>query len=90
MSLLVELSPDKEAALQARARARGVSAEEYASQVLEADLNAAGESHSGFQHISEIIAGIVADLPNDETANLPRDGADEHDHYLYGSPRRNT
>jgi hypothetical protein len=28
-------------------------------------------------------------LPDDVFEHLPTDGASEHDHYLYGLPRRN-
>ncbi len=29
-------------------------------------------------------------LPDEVFDNLPADGATEHDHYLYGSPKRNS
>lgn len=28
------------------------------------------------------------DLTEEELNNLPRDGAEEHDHYLYGTPKK--
>lgn len=39
--------------------------------------------------ISEVIAEIMADVPAEELSRLPKDGASEHDHYLYGWPKRN-
>ena len=89
-SFRLELPPDKEAALKAKALAQGVSAEQYARQVLEEDLQtleSAGKPDH--RHISGIIAEIMAEVPPEEFAKLPRDGAREHDHYLYGHPKRN-
>lgn len=38
--------------------------------------------------IWEVIAEISASVPDEEWAKLPADGAEQHDHYLYGSPKR--
>jgi hypothetical protein len=40
-----------------------------------------------FGHIAEKFFG---DLPEDELARLPVDDAAQHDHYLYGLPKRPT
>ncbi len=32
----------------------------------------------------------MADVPPAELAKLPSDGASEHDHYIYGWPRKYT
>jgi hypothetical protein len=34
------------------------------------------------------IREITADVPDEEWAKLPTDGAEQHDHYLYGSPKK--
>lgn len=34
------------------------------------------------------IREISADVPDEEWAKLPTDGAEQHDHYLYGSPKK--
>ncbi len=31
---------------------------------------------------------IAAGIPSQELATLPKDGAKNHDHYLYGAPKR--
>ena len=36
----------------------------------------------------ERIAERVADVPPEELAKLPTDGASQHDHYIYGTPKR--
>jgi hypothetical protein len=33
---------------------------------------------------------IWADLPPEVRAKLPADGASEHDHYIYGLPRKKS
>ena len=38
--------------------------------------------------IWERIAASTADAPPEELAKLPTDGASQHDHYLYGTPKR--
>jgi len=37
---------------------------------------------------SQRIAEIMADVPLEEFAKLPRDGARQVDHYIYGLPKR--
>lgn len=38
--------------------------------------------------IGEIIREIWSKLPPEEAAKLPVDGAAEHDHYIYGWPKK--
>jgi hypothetical protein len=38
--------------------------------------------------IWEVAAEIRERVPADEWAALPADGAAEHDHYIYGTPKR--
>lgn len=38
----------------------------------------------------EIAEEISAQVPLEEWEKLPADGAEQHDHYLYGSPKRNN
>ena len=38
--------------------------------------------------IWEVIDEIMADVPEEELAKLPSDGAAQHDHYIYGTPKR--
>lgn len=36
----------------------------------------------------EEIRAIVRDVPDEVWARMPRDGAEQHDHYLYGTPKK--
>jgi hypothetical protein len=38
--------------------------------------------------IGEIIDDVMRDLPEEVLEQLPVDGAAEHDHYIYGTPKR--
>ena len=85
MTLTIHLPDEQQAALAAKARAQGVSAEEYARQVLAQDLKA--EAHPR-RHISEIIRDNMSKVPPEIMAQMPKDGASEHDHYIYGLPKK--
>jgi len=89
MTLAIELPEEEVQALNAKARRRGVSAEEYARQVIEQDLKESEAPAARNQKpISQVIQEIMADVPAGELAKLPSDGASQHDHYLYGWPKR--
>lgn len=36
----------------------------------------------------DAIQDIVKDVPDEVWERLPTDGSEQHDHYLYGSPRK--
>ena len=38
--------------------------------------------------ISEIAAELSSQVPYEEWAELPRDGAENYKHYLYGAPKK--
>ena len=86
MTLTIELSDDRQAVLAAKALAQGVSAEQYARQVLEHDLATAPPRR---RHISEVIRENMSKVPPEILAAMPKDRASEHDHYIYGLPKRN-
>ncbi len=85
MTLKIDLPDEQQAALSAKALARSLSAEEYAREVLERDLEGRATAR---RPISEVIREIWSDMPEDVRAKLPRDGASQVDHYVYGLPKR--
>jgi plasmid stability protein len=87
MTLIIDLPDEEIAALAAKARAQGISAEQYARQVLAHDLEAARPVRR--RHISEVIRENMRKVPPEIMAAMPKDGASEHDHYIYGLPKRN-
>jgi hypothetical protein len=40
------------------------------------------------KHMGEIAAELFGEIPEEELARLPIDGAAQHDHYIYGLPKR--
>ena len=92
MTLILELPDNKEAVLKARAEAQGVSAEQFAEQILDHALEESTSiaKLSSTRHISEIIRDRMRKIPAEAWAGIPADGASEHDHYIYGLPKRNS
>jgi plasmid stability protein len=84
MTFIIDLPDEDVTALAAKARAQGVSAEQYARLVLEHDL----KSGPVRRPISQAIREIWSDMPVDVRAKMPRDGASQVDHYVYGLPKR--
>ena len=64
---------------------KGCSAEQYARLVLEDDLKSTVNPR---RHISDVIRDNMRGVPPEILAAMPSDGASEHDHYIYGSPKR--
>lgn len=62
---------------------------EKITRVDEITLLPAGESSvCDRKPIWEVFAEILKDIPDEELRKLPRDGAANHDHYIYGLPKR--
>lgn len=87
MTLTLELPDRKEAALKAKAQAHGVSAEQYVQQILDRDLD---EEERDSEPFWKGFTRQMQAVPDDVFEHLPADGASEHDHYLYGSPKKNA
>ena len=93
MTLIIELPPEKEAALKARAKAAGLSAQEFALQAVSQSLTPAAATHGNEepeQHetVGDMIRRIVGNPPPEEVAKLPKDAASQIDHYIYGHAKR--
>ena len=84
MTLTIDLPADQLAALNAKAGAEGLSAEEYAGELLKQAL----APPAARQPLAARIREIWADTPDAVRAKLPEDGASQHDHYVYGVPKR--
>jgi len=92
MNLTLLLTAAEEAKLLAQAQAQGVTPEVLVRRVLEpliaATLENLPDATRSNRHISEVIAERMKALPPEVFDRLTKDGASEHDHYLYGSPKR--
>ncbi len=93
MSLTLTLSDEQASALQAKAAAEGLSLDEWIQKLAqygpERITDGPSQHDRPRRHISEVIQEIMSDLPREVFEALPRDGASEHDHYLYGTPKKN-
>ncbi len=83
MTLNITLPDEQEATLKARAEAEGVSPEQCAGQLL-----TQARASSARKPLAARIREIWSDMPDNIRAKLPADGASEHDHYIYGVPKR--
>ncbi len=89
MTIVLELPDHKEAALKAKAQAQGVSAEQYAQYVLGRDLEETNSAEPCDERpIWEVVTEIMKDVPDEVFDRLPKDGASQVDHYIYGLPKR--
>ncbi len=83
---VIELTDDQAAALEAKAAAQGLTLEDwFKSLVVETPAGP-----GGVQSAADIVLDEMSKVPADLMAALPRDGADQHDHYLYGWPKKET
>ena len=65
------------------------SVHESQRETLSAAKESVGNDGGKEQPFWELITERMKRLPPEVFDGLPRDGASEHDHYLYGSPKRN-
>jgi len=84
MTLTIDLPEDEITLLNAKASAAGLSAEQCARQLLRQAL----ASPRAQKPLSARIREMWADMPAEVRAKLPADGANQHDHYIYGVPKR--
>ena len=82
MTLTITLSDEDATALQAKAAAKGLSLEEWVQKL------AVQESASSRPHIADVIVENMRNLPPEIMASMPKDGASQHDHYIYGWPKK--
>jgi hypothetical protein len=85
MTVLIELPDEEAATLKAKADAEGLSLAEWIRKLAEQ----APTNIKPRRHISEIIRENMRRVPPEIMATMPKDGASEHDHYIYGLPKRN-
>jgi len=91
MTISLPLQPGEEAKLIAVAQAKGLSTDALVREALDKILADApdqpAEPKLESRPIWEVILDNMKDVPPEEFAKLPKDGANEHDHYLYGHPK---
>jgi hypothetical protein len=95
MTMKLELTPEVQAGLLAQAQQSGMTLEAFAERVLRersreghAGSEETPPSKAGQQPIWEVITDMVKTVPDEVFDRLPKDGASQVDHYIYGLPKR--
>ncbi|MDQ2842371.1 MAG: hypothetical protein M3Y72_15270 [Acidobacteriota bacterium] len=90
MALILELPENEEAALKAKAQAQGLFAEQYVRRILGRDLEYQANASADVDErpVWEVVVDLMKDVPPEDMAALPKDGASQIDHYIYGLPKR--
>jgi hypothetical protein len=81
---VIELPDEQAEALKAKAAAQGLTLEVWLQQLAE-QRRPASNPH---RHIADIIVESMKDVPPEIMATMPTDGASQHDHYIYGWPKK--
>jgi hypothetical protein len=89
MTMKLQLPPEVQAGLLIQAQASGLSLEEYAEKVLRERAQETAAETSPNEPFWKSFTCQVHGLPDEVFERLPKDGASEHDRYLYGAPKRN-
>jgi hypothetical protein len=84
---VIELPDDQAAALKARASAVGLTLEAWLEQLADTEERPRGATQP-LQHIADMILENMKDVPPEIMATMPKDGASQHDHYIYGWPKK--
>lgn len=84
MTLTIELSDEQAGALQMKAAAEGLSLEAWLRKLAEQ----ATPIEKPMQAAADIILSCMRNVPPEIMATMPADGASQHDHYIYGWPKK--
>ena len=85
MTLTLNLRDKPAAALQAKAAAEGLTLEAWLEKLAEAELSA---TPGTLQAAANIVLEEMCKVPADSIVTMVKDGASQHDHYLYGWPKK--
>jgi hypothetical protein len=81
---VIELSDEQAEALKAKAAAEGLTLEAWLKKLAAAELSV----EKPLQTAADIILSSMRDVPPEIMASMPTDGASQHDHYIYGWPKK--
>ena len=81
---VIELHDEQAAALKAKAAAAGLTLEAWLNKLASAEPSA----ERPLQTAADIVLARMRNVPPEIMATMPEDGASQHDHYIYGWPKR--
>ncbi len=82
---VIELPDEQAAALKAKANAAGLTLEAWLKQLAAEQEQPPSRPP---RHIADVIVENMQDVPPEIMARMPQDGASQHDHYIYGWPKK--
>jgi hypothetical protein len=85
---LIELSDEHAAALKAKAAAEGLSLEAWMGKLAGSAATPELSEERPMEVVAEIVLSCMRSVPLEEMAKMPSDGASQHDHYIYGWPKK--
>jgi hypothetical protein len=81
---VIELPDEQAAVLKAKAAAEGLSLEAWFQKLAQQER----PTSNLHRHIADVIVENMRDVPPEIMARMPKDGASQHDHYIYGWPKK--
>ena len=81
---VIELPDEQAAALKAKAAAAGLTLEAWLNKLASVEPSA----EYPMQTAADIVLARMRNVPPEVMATMPKDGASQHDHYIYGWPKR--
>jgi hypothetical protein len=88
MTLTLKLSDEQATALKAKAEAEGLSSVEEWIEKQAEPMAPTPPVERPLETAAQIILESMRDIPPEIMATMPTDGASQHDHYIYGWPKR--
>lgn len=81
---VIHLPDEQAAALKAKAAAEGLSLEAWLAKLAVAEPSV----ERPLQAAADIVVSRMRNVPPDIMGTMPKDGASQHDHYIYGWPKK--
>ena len=85
--MVIQLPDEAAAALSAKAAAAGLTLEEWLERLAGTIIEEPTDERP-LQTAADIILSRMRNVPPEVMTARPKDGASQHDHYIYGVPKR--
>lgn len=84
---VIELPDEQAAALTAKAAAAGLTLEAWLNKLAGAEPSPPSAERP-LQTAADIVLSHMRKVPPEIMETMPQDGASQHDHYIYGWPKK--